>query len=207
MTDHLEQAAAKAVELASELTEVQGDLEIEARAAQHLTYLAGLIRGGAARRIEEPSVAVPVSEEPFVVKPWIRGRDLPVDPDKLNRIEDAAKVDPLANRTSPAIDPRTAAANFRASAVKVGEGFGPHSNTWQAGLRHGYLMAADALDEVADEDMRFVDGLAAEKNAAVDAWAKVSNQRDELLAAVRKFLDEDGMTMTLRETVDRIEAE
>jgi hypothetical protein len=188
MTDHLDEAAAKAVELAESLNDERGDT-LSVHVAAHLAYLAGLIRGGAGRATGRATV----QGRPFEVKPWIRGRDLPVDPDKLNRIEDAAKVDPLANRTSPAIDPRTAAANFRASAVKVGEGFGPHSNTWQAGLRHGYLMAADALDEVADE--------------VEEARA----QREELLAAAKQLLtDQSGDAwprVELRKVVARIEAE
>jgi len=45
MPDHLEQAAAKAVELAEELSRRGPDLDV--RAALHFHYLAGLIRGGA----------------------------------------------------------------------------------------------------------------------------------------------------------------
>jgi hypothetical protein len=47
VTDHLDEAAAKAVELAEELfARTQLDL---VPTAQHLTYVAGLIRGGAVR--------------------------------------------------------------------------------------------------------------------------------------------------------------
>jgi hypothetical protein len=50
MTDHLDEAATKAVELAALLT-TPTDLDDTLRvgAAAHLTYLAGLIRGGAVR--------------------------------------------------------------------------------------------------------------------------------------------------------------
>jgi hypothetical protein len=50
MTDHLDEAATKAVELAHDRA-----IPVEQRVllmAKHLTYLAGLIRGGAVRRIE-----------------------------------------------------------------------------------------------------------------------------------------------------------
>lgn len=81
MTDHLEQAAARASELAGELDRI--DETAVTNAQRHLIYLAGLIRGGAVREprqfattntyattkadvilgSEEPSVFVPVSEE------------------------------------------------------------------------------------------------------------------------------------------------
>jgi hypothetical protein len=50
VTDHLEQAAGEAVVLAAQLIEQAGFPEtgIPERAAAHLTYMAGLIRGGAA---------------------------------------------------------------------------------------------------------------------------------------------------------------
>jgi hypothetical protein len=197
MTDHLDEAAAKAVELAASLTSRISDFPGDSAIAAHLTYLAGLIRGGAVRS-PKVSTWTTADEQYQFPRQWLNevvsGQAARAEPlTAKSTAEDAAKVGPLANRTSPAIDPRTAAANFRASAVKVGEGFGPHSNTWQAGLRHGYLMAADALDEVADE--------------VEEARA----QREELLAAAKQLLtDQSGDAwprVELRETVARIEAE
>jgi hypothetical protein len=47
MTDHLEQAAGRAIELAEELVNDEGAYAgVRIPAAGHLTYLAGLIRGG-----------------------------------------------------------------------------------------------------------------------------------------------------------------
>jgi hypothetical protein len=65
MTDHLDEAAAKAVELAVELSvpdesdDWDGTVARRLRVASHLTYLAGLIRGGAgrARPVEETRCA------------------------------------------------------------------------------------------------------------------------------------------------------
>lgn len=54
MTDHLDEAATKAVELAEELGGGPRDDLLNIQAAQHLTYLAGLIRGAAVRQGEEP---------------------------------------------------------------------------------------------------------------------------------------------------------
>jgi hypothetical protein len=48
VTDHLEEAAARAYKLAAELTDPAGP--ILPGVASHLTYLAGLIRGGAVQR-------------------------------------------------------------------------------------------------------------------------------------------------------------
>lgn len=47
MTDHLDEAAAKAVDLAEELNDERGDT-LSVKAAAHLAYMAGLLRGGAA---------------------------------------------------------------------------------------------------------------------------------------------------------------
>lgn len=66
MIDYLEEAAARAVELSGELIGPRSDVTAPIAAA-HLTYLAGLIRGGA------PTV-VTVEEPPLddVVQTWER---------------------------------------------------------------------------------------------------------------------------------------
>ena len=199
MTDHLDEAAAKAIELATILT-TPTDLDDTLRvgAAQHLTYLAGLIRGGAVRPTWNGTTVLPPRAEPFVVKSW-QVDDLPVDPDKLNRIEDAVTgevaADGLPAKTT---DPREAARNFRASAAKLGGG-----SPFYGGVRHGYLMAADVLDEVAD-----VVPTPAEHAELRRRWREAVSQRDDLLAAAKKVLaDKDPVLTGLIDTVAHIEAE
>lgn len=62
MTDHLEQAAARAIELAGFLVDDPsiGDRFI---AAAHLTYLAGLLRGGAVRPVATETTADHLANE------------------------------------------------------------------------------------------------------------------------------------------------
>jgi FtsZ-binding cell division protein ZapB len=56
VTDHLGQAAARAIELAAALTTGVTDFPGDGAIAAHLTYLAGLIRGGAAQPTAEATV-------------------------------------------------------------------------------------------------------------------------------------------------------
>jgi hypothetical protein len=226
VTDHLDEAATKAVELAEELCGPNSDLTAQG-AAQHLTYLAGLIRGGAVRPIKELSMAVPVSEEESktTYQPWWSGERRGSSPDEPVRFypsagthydkvqADETDTDPLANRTSPTTDPRTAAANFRASAAKLlapGADLSSDGNTWASGVRHGYLMAADALDEVADvvdaQERELVKEREVNRYNAHE-WKALRAQRDELLAAARKFLAEQapGAELALDELVTRFE--
>jgi hypothetical protein len=67
VTDHLDQAATRALEIAAQIRDPEtSEMRVAAayNALEHLTYLAGLIRGGAVRPVEEElSVAVPVSDE------------------------------------------------------------------------------------------------------------------------------------------------
>jgi hypothetical protein len=60
MTDHLDEAATKAIELAEKLADQQWERDewttLAVRAAQHLTYMAGLVRGGAVRAIPSREV-------------------------------------------------------------------------------------------------------------------------------------------------------
>jgi len=70
VTDHLEQAAAKNIELAHRLTSRNANEAVTAEeAAQHMTYLAGLIRGGAVRalpgRCGAEGMALLVGEAPY----------------------------------------------------------------------------------------------------------------------------------------------
>jgi hypothetical protein len=181
MTDHLDEAATKAVELAALLT-TPTDLDETLRvgAAQHLTHLAGLIRGGAVR---EPAVTEELVQQV--------GRVLAVRWAKLVEVErrmnsTAVASDGLSTKT---IDPRAAAANFRASAAAMTKD-DVHQPNWAAGVAHGYLMAADALDEVAE---------------VVD---RTRAQRDELLAAARKFMTEQTREaeLAMDELVTTLEA-
>lgn len=77
-----------------------------------------------------------------------------VMPDGRPGIDVAGDVDPADVREIPAdeLDVTTYPANFRASAAKLGAK--PHENTYRAGVRHGYLMAADAMDEMVAEIQR-----------------------------------------------------
>ena len=154
MTDHIEQAAAKAVDLAEELNDERGDT-LSVKAAAHLTYMAGLLRGSTG-----PSEVTLANGDRLVA----------------NSVE----------------GPRRLAGNFRTSAAKVLEGRNPHGDNWAAGVRHGYLQAADALDEVAD------------------AYETVRDQRDELRRAIGDFLkrvEPDQGDMRLHGALAQVERE
>lgn len=237
MTDHLDEAAAKAVDLAAAIGPV-AKTTLEVEAAAHLAYMAGLLRGGGGgRRTEELSMFVPVSDEeskarvevggdgvirtfdrsgqqvwpadeiPHDHLPWpVRQAVSAVlhacyeheDPNVreareqlYNAVTHGQVTDPTLETDGGTADPREAARNFRLSAEKVGGHVNPHGNTWASGVRHGYLMAADALDEVAD------------------TYERVRAQRDELLVAARKALAEQTphAELDLDEVVTRLERE
>jgi hypothetical protein len=210
MTDHLDEAAARAVDLAGELLGPRRDLQAPLAAA-HLTYMAGLLRGGV-----RPSSVLPgrcdATGEGWRGAPLVchlnaghadshmhsdgtRWGEIPVKfypASGGGPYEDyATSIQPPEKVADPA-DPRAAARSFRTSAEKVGGHVNPHGNTWAAGVRHGYLMAADALDEVAD----------------VHDQARA--QRDELRRAIRDFLervDPDQRDMRLHGALAQVERE
>lgn len=185
MTDHLEQAAAKAVELATRLCDLDspravGTTDIEA--AAHLTYLAGLIRGGAVHRggdvyeggwftwpppgasedtAEEPSVAVPMSDEKSKAR-------IEIDGDGSMRAHD-----------------------------RSGEPVRFQWGSWRDQFDEDPPAATGSNSISADADLR------RQRDQA-------RSQRDELLAAVREYLDvhaEAPYTDHLRDVIERIEAE
>lgn len=75
MTDYVEEAAAKAVELAEELaTPTTGTMtRLQVIAAAHLTYMAGLLRGGAASA--EPT-SVTTSADEMSSEAWATTRGI-----------------------------------------------------------------------------------------------------------------------------------
>ena len=140
MTDHLEEAAARCVQLASAITDdgCEPNRDLSVRVAMHLTLVAGLIRGGLTpTRVEfrelDPARYMPEAE-------------------RVPSADEAAalEVEELRHQLGKTTtDPREAARNFRISAEAMSRNSHQQPN-WAAGVAHGYRMAADALDEVAD---------------------------------------------------------
>jgi hypothetical protein len=240
VTDHLEPAADRAIELARHLILGEGvDTAVRAtEAAQHLTYLAGLIRGGTAQPTPKATVTG------WDGKLWVGGIqfDDPSETDAEVHEEERDELASIDNRiahdlrrivdkvaavgegkltlnpieTAAVTDPGEAARNFRASATAVAEGVDPHSNTWAAGVRHGYLHAANALDKVAataDQHKAFIQGQLKDRRdrlaAAEKRWHEATAQRDALVRAAREVFGKGlsgNAEDALREVVEQSES-
>lgn len=226
MTDHMDEAAAKAMDLAEwfvkdESTNV-AEFVRRIPVAAHLTYMAGLLRGGGVKheaplnitgefkasssgeRVTDPNMLIWRGPEPHAFENEIPHDHLPwpvrqavsavlhacyehEDPkvreareQLYNAVTHGQVTDPTLETDGDTADPREAARNFRLSAEKVGGHVNPHGDTWAAGVRHGYLMAADALD------------------AFAGVYDQARAQRDDLLAAIRDASADNGRPPALR---------